>query len=603
MPQIRSIADLLIEHNRDHLELILNNPELNCLEANASRYSVLMFQPQGEIEYSENFVRNKNHIKAEREYRQFIELGRSKASDLVITPEYSCPWSVIEQVIREDRMPSIGKLWVVGCESITPEELYELSRRVRAQCFFIYDDDFERSAGQRFLDPVCFMFRTHSTSTNSDINVAVIQFKTAPMGDGTMRFETDNLIRGTRFYKFKNTSVNSISLICLICSDSLAYARERDHCLGIEFQNDDPSIVLHLQMNKDPRNDRFAEYRKFCLRRDHKDVICLNWAQNIKLYDNNGDGHVIDWGNASVSAIYSKSWPRKPSEDVVHNNQQKGFYLTYWDTTRACAGFINFEPHVFLLALTKVSQTNDDLAVQSPALPNVLSVFSWNQKNGVFDELPDVDGGATAAFLTADIDPRLFGDLLSMPIPLERLLLLSCGELRENRDSWPSIQSMASIRLGNEESIRRLTFVQDNCSDATDFRRRLLHHFKVFNDLRLNSERFPKRLEKFKSNHLVCEQDIAYANLKTMDGTEELAVAMYLGDQAHGSTLNELRAWLDHRLREQKAEGLRVDPSYLVIWYVRVTDGVAEVISFPEDDSLDITDGAQEPVVSITRTT
>jgi len=596
MPEVKvkRIADLLQAHN-------LKNPELRCLEANASRYSVLMLQPQGEIEYSENFVRNKHHERAESEYWQFLALGRSKASDLVITPEYSCPWSIIEHLIRDDKMPSIGKLWVIGCESITPEQLNGLRTNVQEQCKFIYDDNFDRSAGQRFLDPVCFLFRTHNTITNSEINVAIIQFKTAPMGDGTMRFETDNLIRGTWFYKFKNTSINSISLICLICSDSLAYSADRNHCLGIEFQNDDPSIVLHLQLNKEPRNDRYAEYRRFCLQRNHKDIICLNWAQNIKLCDADGNGHTIDWENASASAIYSKSWSRNLSEDAIHAIQLKGFYLTYWDTTRAFAGFLNFDPHVFLLAITKVSQTNDDLAVQSPALPNVLSVFSWNQENAVFDEIEEVDGGATTAFGAAGINLGSLGNLLSTPLSLEKLLLLSCGEVRENRAIWPSVQSMASVRLGNDESIRRLTFVQDNCSDATEFRRRLLDRFRVFDGLRLNADRFPRRLEKFKNNQLVYNNDTVCSNLKTMDGTEELAVALYIGDQAHENTLNELRAWLDYRLREQKSRGLPVDPANLVIWYIRVTGGVSEVIIFPEDTPQLINDGGQDAPVSFTR--
>ncbi|MBI4836368.1 MAG: hypothetical protein HY817_03855 [Candidatus Abawacabacteria bacterium] len=595
IPELKDVAELLEGHQ-------LNNPELNCLRADASRYSVLLLQPHGEIEYCQDYVRNKNREIAELEFEKFLELGRNKLSDVVITPEYSCPWSVLERLILNNQMPSLGKLWVIGCESATPNELNALRARVQGQCKFIYDENFERSAGQRFLDPVCFLFRTYSKETKSEVTVAIVQFKTAPMGDGTMRFETDNMIRGKRFYKFKNTSANSISLICLICSDSLAYATNQDHCLRQEFQNIDPSLILHVQLNQKPRNDRYTEYRKFCLQhRDQKDIICLNWARNIKLFDSNDNGHSIDWENASASAIYSKSWSRNLVEDCIQANQLKGFYLTYWSQTRAYVGFLNFEHYAFLLTLTKVSQVNDDPAVQSPALPKMLMVFSWNQENAVFDEIQEVDSGAAAAFGASGIDVVQLGNLYATPLLLERLILLSCGEIRTNNETWPHVQSMASVILGNDESIRRLTFVQDNCDDAMGFRRRLLKQFSSFNSLRSNAAKFPKRLERFKNHLLVYDNSSTYSNLKTMGGTDELASALYLGE-ADEPTLKELHALLDNRLREQKHQGLHVDPSDLVIWYVSVTGGESKMISYPDDSPPKINDGGQDAVVSFTRT-
>lgn len=594
MTEITVVADLMQEHE-------LNNPELNCLRADASRYSVLLLQPHGEIEHCRDYVRNKNRENAELEFEKFLRLGLSRASDVVITPEYSCPWSALERLILYNQMPSIGKIWVIGCESTSPDELDSLCARVQGQCKFIYDDNLERSAGQRFLDPVCFLFRTHSEETNSEVTVVIVQFKTAPMGDGTMRFETDNMIRGERFYKFKNTPANSISLICLICSDSMEYAANLTHCLRQEFQNNDPSLILHVQLNQQPRNDRYAEYRKFCLQqRNHKDIICLNWAQNIKLYNSNDNDHSIDWENASASAIYSRSWSQNLVENCIHNNQLKGFYLTYWSLTRAFVGFFNFDHYAFSIAPTKVSQVNEDRAVQSPAIPNVLSVFSWNQESADFDEIHEIDSGATAAFGASGIDIAQLGNLYTTPLPLERLILLSCGEIRTNNDTWPRIQSMASVLLGIDESIRRLTFAQDNCDVAAEFRRRLLKQFASFNGLRSNAATFPKRLERFKNHQLVYDNDTNYSNLKTMSGTEELASALYLV-QADETTLKELHALLDNRLRVQKDLGLRVDPSDIVIWYTQLTGGEPELISFPDDPPPKITDGGKDAVASIAR--
>jgi hypothetical protein len=597
MPIVKDIRKLLNDKMNK-----LQNPSLRCLEADANRYSLLLLQPKGEIEYSNTFVRNKDRAAAEVMYRKYIELAGSTACDLVVTPEYSCPWSIIEDVANNDRLPAEGKLWVLGCESITPAELNDLRERIKLQCRLIYDDHFEFSAGELFLDPVCFLFRTKEASTNTTVNVAVVQFKTSGMGDGADRYESNNLIKGTRFYKFKNSSANSISLVTLICSDSLEYGHGQ--CLRTEFQQDEPALILHVQLNEKPRNDRYADYRKGCLQyNDQKDIICLNWAQDVKLYDSTGRKPVVEWKNASASAIYSKKWVSVISnEGVINSNEKKGLYLTHWETTRSFVSFLNFDPHVSHLALTKVSQVNSDPAMRSPALPDVRAIYVWDRTSATFRVIETVDGGAASSFREFDITPESLGDAMNVPLTLERLLLFSCGEVRERKDKWPIIQSMASICLGSEESIHRLTFAQDNCLDATEFRRRLLLMFNRFSDIRLRAERFPKRMERFANNRLFYDTNTAYSNLA--DGSGELATALYVGDQANDIILNELHAWLDNRLRElkKKDRNLPLDPNNILIWYVRMISGVMTIEGFPKDDPQDITDGGQESVVSYTRT-
>lgn len=600
MPIVKNISELL----NDQADK-LRNPSLRCLEADANRYSLLLFQPKGEIEYSNTFVRNKDRAAAEVMHRKYIELAGSTACDLVVTPEYSCPWSIIEDVVNNNRFPTEGKLWVLGCESITPAELNALRERIKTQCKLIYDDNFEFSAGEQFLDPVCFLFRTQDASTNTTVNVAVVQFKTSGMGDGADRYESNNLIKGTRFYKFKNSSANSISLITLICADSLDYAASIGHCLRAEFQQDEPALILHVQLNEKPRNDRYADYRKFCLQyKDQKDIICLNWAQDVKLYDSAGHKPVVEWNNASASAIYSKKWASViANEGVINSNEKKGLYLTHWETTRSFVCYFNFNPHAFYLALTKVSQANVDPFLRSPALPDVQHVYSWDQTSAEYKIIDPVDGGATAKYHHFGIDPISFGNLVNTSMNLERLLLLSCGELRERKNEWPALQSMASICLGNKESIRRLTFVQDNCQEAKDFRQRLFTLFSRFGQFRLQAARFPKRMERFINSQLVYKANTAYSNLEVTDGSGELATVLYVGDQVNDTNLKVLQAWLDTRLREQKKNdrSLPLDPSNLLIWYISMIGGDPVIKNFPEDDPQTITDGGNESVVSFTR--
>lgn len=70
-------------------------------------------------------------------FRTFLQDARAAEADLaeadlVVTPEYSMPWEVLAEAVRAGNVPSIGKLWVLGCESIKYQELEALKRDLAA---------------------------------------------------------------------------------------------------------------------------------------------------------------------------------------------------------------------------------------------------------------------------------------------------------------------------------------------------------------------------------------------------------------------------------------------------------------------------------------
>ena len=271
----------------------LLNPELEILIRNATPYKALLFQPCGTIEVGDYFVRNHEHDLAVKKFKYFFDLANEKNVDIAITPEYSCPWEVIKNLIEGDVLPENKKLWVIGCESIKPHELMKIIDE-NTQVTWIYENDkVNADIDGKFLCPICYFFKTVKSNDSELHNVIFIQFKTKPMG-GT-HFEMERLLPGECIYIFRNEGL-SINLVTTICSDSL----------NLEINSildyiDKPYLLIHPQLNLKPQNINFSKYRMDCFVNDYpgKEFICLNWARNTNL-----SGDIMKFGG---SALYTQS--------------------------------------------------------------------------------------------------------------------------------------------------------------------------------------------------------------------------------------------------------------------------------------------------------
>jgi hypothetical protein len=162
--------------------------------------------------------------------------------------------------------------------------------------------DADKDVGEKtFFDPVCFLFRSKRKSGESCL-VLTIQFKNEPMGDKQERLEADHMALGTVIYKFRLKPGNSISLITLLCSDVLSYVRAGQTPLRQEMELDEATLLLHLQLNPEPRHHDYARYREYCLKERQKDVLCLNWARGAKVKRTDKQQSET-WNTTGVSAF------------------------------------------------------------------------------------------------------------------------------------------------------------------------------------------------------------------------------------------------------------------------------------------------------------
>ena len=67
---------------------------------------------------------------ADAQLGAFMRDARATDADLVVTPEYSMPWSTLTAALQAAITPSRGKLWAIGCESIRYNELQQLKENL-----------------------------------------------------------------------------------------------------------------------------------------------------------------------------------------------------------------------------------------------------------------------------------------------------------------------------------------------------------------------------------------------------------------------------------------------------------------------------------------
>lgn len=177
--------------------------ELNALKPDDSLYTLMFMQPKEKILVSSEFIGNTDTASADAKHTKFLELAKSMDADLAMTPEYSCPWSVVEQCIGQGLLPGDGRLWVLGCEAIAPAKLHELEKR-RHEVIWIHEKVSQGSA-TGFLDPLCYFFQARNVQGDTK-NVVVVQFKGQSMADPSNHLERDNLVRGTVRYVIRKRS-------------------------------------------------------------------------------------------------------------------------------------------------------------------------------------------------------------------------------------------------------------------------------------------------------------------------------------------------------------------------------------------------------------
>lgn len=524
---------MIIKPVTDVLPDNLVMPNFNALIPNEDNYNVLLMQPYGDIAASAEGVWNRDRDLAFRQYSKFLDDAKETNADLVITPEYSLPWHTLTKALREGKVPELGKLWVLGCESIKLSELESLKQEIAPFAMVIHEPI--DAASTRFVSALAYVFIAPFSSNNSEVkSVILLQFKTHPMGDPD-HFEINGMQRGTCIYQFGGNEHN-LKLVSLICADAFAF--NDTHAATIH----DRALILHIQMNQNPRHEWFLECRERLLRHngDTTEIICLNWAADVNM---SCDAQTTCWKNIAGSAWYLKAKEFDDRDTTLINNHRHGLYYTWLEPRRTHALYFNYGPATYSLTATKVAHIGVAGPVARRRGPQLDMTCIWNDITGEWVELSAVeDGFSTVVSDSGNAKNEIKRIADGNPFEAERILALCAGEVKHDSD-WHKVQILDSCATGLPEIIRRVTFAQDTHEQAIKFRTTRLRRCARLWDILINEELPPAISDLKLGFSFKWTRSSPHQNVVSIGGGQP-ATVVYMGEDCNTSQIEAMAMYL-----------------------------------------------------------
>lgn len=302
-------------------EIIDDPVKLNVCSGDSNSLKVLYWQAKSELDFdADTGIKVSNEHIFHPKARDFINLALKNNADLILTPEYSFPYKIINEIIKsEDLWPKDGALWCLSTEGISVDGFFEkLSRLGSKERIEVYKP--ELLVTNNFINALIYLFKY-----NNKLYI-LPQFKIQPMSDPWANFENSNLSLGKEILIFDLNGEESHLLnifLSFICAD----------VLGINFENireqflTKKKLIFNPQLNFSPYHSSFCDFRKNVLDHSQNDkIITLNWAQGTEIVNNS------DIIKNSGSAFYKKnnnSFWLKAGIKVRNQNHKKGTFYLY----------------------------------------------------------------------------------------------------------------------------------------------------------------------------------------------------------------------------------------------------------------------------------
>ncbi len=538
--------------NEELAALNLNPIPLNALIPNDDRYSVMLNQYQGELRADDQFIGNKDKAGSTKKFIAFGKLLSDQQPDLAACPEYSCPWDSLRGILDSGHSPSVAKLWILGCESIKPNEFKAFVEEYKSIVWIFDTELINKSHQKTFLDPVCLLFKALDAKGN-EVLVIAVQFKNQHMSvHSDLYREDDYLIEGQFIYVLSNVG-NTVNLMVMICSDSLKFNYQ-----DIQNQNLDKLLIVHLQMNLDPRHHIFKEYRNtiFNAEPDKIETICLNWAKDSSIFSK-----TISY---SGTAYFLKT--DKPIIDDVRldKNQNEGLFYSYWNNKRCHSYFFSSDEYVVMFTTSKASQALVEAPLRRREGPEVVQCFSWvDPTYARITPFPDTFHDHCLS-LKCDLTPL---DNLGHT-NRERLIKLSNG--RNLLTNWYKVSSLDFYAIDDGEILYRMAFVDEPNAASVTGRSNHLMNLKeliiIFND---HKKLFPASHVKL-INSTKIYYDIrtgTIENVYSKDDQKPIGTIAFIGSSTRDLATREYDALNELHLNGQNAGSRNRDKPMIIVWY------------------------------------
>lgn len=244
-----------------------------------AHFDIIKFQPLANLSY----MRERGIFCDEPDYTnkviKFFDLIIDKQPALVLTPEGSIPFKVIDEIIcNKQKWPQVGRLWCLCMSGISTSDFIKFEDYlVTKENMFVHIED--NVNYRAHVNSLFYLFRL-----DQDTLAIVIQIKNNHMSDREFGHEADDLSKGNDIYIFDlNGGIDTKNiLLTLICADAIQLPMS-ELITMIKYKY---PLIVNAQCNSKPFDSRFVVNRNFIMSDKNvskQRLIVVNWAQGTNL--------------------------------------------------------------------------------------------------------------------------------------------------------------------------------------------------------------------------------------------------------------------------------------------------------------------------------
>lgn len=401
--------------NNSAISLIVNRTSSECL------YDILKFQPKGKMSYSSDQGIHCNEAGFVDKVNEFIDMAVSNQPALVVTPEASIPYSVLHNIIdNEKRWPDTGRLWCLCMSGISKIDFIKFKKNLEEisniKVFIEADINYSEHINSLF-----YLFRLD----NKQLAI-IIQLKNAPMSDREINHEADHLSKGNTVYIFDLNSGEPTKnvLLNLICADAIQLS-VADLITALKYTY---PLIINPQCNKAPFNFEFV-YKRNAISSDSNlpkcRILVANWSKGSKI---EGAFTINDSGNAYYNHLSANGYKQiknicENKDSFTHRMKNQIMGATYFANEKLNIWKFPDEENIlsFYIRKEEVFGVNENMSSRFDPVIKGKYEYDFNEKNWK-------KAGKNCIFRTEKVNNNLYisDNKLLRPINYEKCISDSC---------------------------------------------------------------------------------------------------------------------------------------------------------------------------------
>lgn len=351
-------------------------------------YRTLQFQTKGNLQIDPNVGIIYTDNEYEEKMKNFIDISLTSddAYSLVLTPEYSVPLSVIKHLLHNSNDINVGTLYCLCCQSVTVRMMETFINEIEDNFDVqIWKKAWEELEHQTLVCGLFYVLKVRfflDDESYVDKVFVIPQFKTMPMKDTGMEFETATLSCGNVVVEFGKD--DEVRFLSIICADVFNY----ELITEIKRRSKKHKVFLfNPQLNKKPQNDYFRFMRNMLINYTEESsfkILTLNWSNKTQFVNKENLGEKAL--SASWSALYEKFQMIMMDKymNILDENAIKGLNVAH--DHHLITYFFPSDEHIIDMSIGKFENFFSPEDIQRTVPVKIQRIYLYNSNEKKFSE-------------------------------------------------------------------------------------------------------------------------------------------------------------------------------------------------------------------------